>query len=335
MSDALNRLRAELDRLCGEAEQLAATLTRPADLNEGKARFLGRKGAFGPVMRLLGGFEPSERPGAGALINSAKGAVEASFTEARERIEAAALKAALEAARIDVTLPGRHTTPGALHPVQAVMDELVDLFAELGFDLADGPEVETEHYNFDQLNMPASHPARDMQDTFYLTTGEVLRTQTSPVQIRTMEGAAPPVRIIAPGKVFRCDADVTHSPTFHQIEGLWVDRDVTMADLKGVLTHFLHRLFGAGRPVRFRPSFFPFTEPSVEVDVWFEGRFMEVLGAGMVHPQVLRNVGWDPTEVQGFAFGLGVERLAMVRYGISDIRYLFENDLRFLGQFAR
>jgi phenylalanyl-tRNA synthetase alpha chain len=335
MSDALNHLRAELDRLCGEAEQLAATLSRPADLNEGKARFLGRKGAFGPVMRLLGGFERSERPGAGALINSAKAAVEASFTQARERIEAAALQAALDAGRIDVTLPGRQTTPGALHPVQAVMDELVDLFAELGFDLADGPEVETEHYNFDQLNMPASHPARDMQDTFYLTTGEVLRTQTSPVQIRTMEGAEPPVRIIAPGKVFRCDADVTHSPTFHQIEGLWVDRDVTMADLKGVLTHFLHRLFGAGRPVRFRPSFFPFTEPSVEVDVWFEGRWMEVLGAGMVHPQVLRNVGWDPTQVQGFAFGLGVERLAMVRYGISDIRYLFENDLRFLGQFAR
>lgn len=335
MSDALAALRARLDDLQTQARDVAAGVDRDADLNEGKARFLGRKGAFGPVMRELGSLDREQRPAAGALINESKQAIEALFAEARARIEQKALDAALEAGRIDVTLPGRRTAPGATHPVQAVLDELIDLLVELGFGLADGPEVETEHYNFDQLNMPASHPARDMQDTFYLQGDLLLRTQTSPVQIRAMEDTQPPVRIIAPGKVFRCDADVTHSPTFHQIEGLWVDRDVTMADLKGVLSYFLRRLFGADRGVRFRPSFFPFTEPSVEVDVEFGDGWMEVLGAGMVHPRVLRNVGFDPTEVQGFAFGLGVDRLAMVRYGISDIRYLFENDQRFLAQFAR
>ncbi len=335
MTDALAALRARLDDLLVQARAVAAGVDRDADLNEGKARFLGRKGAFGPVMRELGSLDHAQRPAAGALINESKQAIEALFAEARARIEQKALDAALEAGRIDVTLPGRRTAPGATHPVQAVLDELIDLLVELGFALADGPEVETEHYNFDQLNMPASHPARDMQDTFYLQGDLLLRTQTSPVQIRAMENTQPPVRIIAPGKVFRCDADVTHSPTFHQIEGLWVDRDVTMADLKGVLSYFLRRLFGADRGVRFRPSFFPFTEPSVEVDVEFGDGWMEVLGAGMVHPRVLRNVGFDPAEVQGFAFGLGVDRLAMVRYGISDIRYLFENDQRFLAQFAR
>ena len=334
MSDALAALRARLDDLRGEAASVAAAVQRDAEMNEGKARFLGRKGAFGPVMRELGALSGDQRPAAGALINEAKVAVEALFAEARARIEGAALQAALEAGRIDVTLPGRRVVPGATHPIQAVLDELIDLLVELGFALADGPEVETEHYNFDQLNMPASHPARDMQDTFYLQGDLLLRTQTSPVQIRVMEGMQPPVRVIAPGKVYRCDADVTHSPTFHQIEGLWVDRDVTMADLKGLLSYFLRRLFGEDKAVRFRPSFFPFTEPSVEVDVAFGDGWMEVLGAGMVHPQVLRNVGFDPTQVQGFAFGLGVDRLAMIRYGITDIRYLFENDQRFLAQFA-
>ena len=334
MSDALAALRARLDDLRGEAASVAAAVQRDAEMNEGKARFLGRKGAFGPVMRELGALSGDQRPAAGALINEAKVAVEALFAEARARIEGAALQAALEAGRIDVTLPGRRVVPGATHRIQAVLDELIDLLVELGFALADGPEVETEHYNFDQLNMPASHPARDMQDTFYLQGDLLLRTQTSPVQIRVMEGMQPPVRVIAPGKVYRCDADVTHSPTFHQIEGLWVDRDVTMADLKGLLSYFLRRLFGEDKAVRFRPSFFPFTEPSVEVDVAFGDGWMEVLGAGMVHPQVLRNVGFDPTQVQGFAFGLGVDRLAMIRYGITDIRYLFENDQRFLAQFA-
>ena len=334
MSDALQALRGELDALRERAAADAVAITREADLPEARARFLGRKGAFGEVMRRLGGLDRDARPAAGALINEAKQTVAASFDAAKARLAEDALQAELEAGRVDVTLPGRGVKPGATHPVQAVLDELVDLFAELGFDLADGPEVETEHYNFDQLNMPADHPARDMQDTFYLQGGLLLRTQTSPVQIRVMENQAPPVKVIAPGKVYRCDSDPTHSPTFHQIEGLWIDRDVTMADLKGTLTHFLHRLFGPDREVRFRPSFFPFTEPSAEVDVRSDsGSWMEVLGCGMVHPRVLRNVGYDPDEVQGFAFGLGVDRLAMVRYGITDIRYLFENDQRFLGQF--
>ena len=333
MSDALQTLRADLDALRARAADDAAAVAREADLAEARARYLGRKGSFSPVMRQLGGLDRDARPAAGALINEAKQAVGASFDAAKARLAEAALEAQLAAGRVDVTLPGRRTEPGATHPVQAVLDELVDLFAELGFDLADGPEVETEHYNFDQLNMPADHPARDMQDTFYLQGDLLLRTQTSPVQIRVMEGRQPPVKVIAPGKVFRCDSDPTHSPTFHQIEGLWIDTDVTMADLKGTLTHFLHRLFGE-REVRFRPSFFPFTEPSAEVDVRSDdGKWMEVLGCGMVHPQVLRNVGWDPAEVQGFAFGLGVDRLAMVRNRITDIRYLFENDVRFLGQF--
>ncbi len=333
MSDPLQALREDLARLTEQAAVDAAGVAREADLPAARARFLGKKGAFGPVMRHLGKLSQGERPAAGALINEAKDKVAEAFEATARRLEEAALEAELAAGRVDVTLPGRVFAPGATHPVQAVLDELIDLFGELGFDLADGPEVETEHYNFDQLNMPASHPARDMQDTFYLDGSLLLRTHTSPVQARYMENHPPPVKVIAPGKVYRCDADPTHSPTFHQIEGLWIDTDVTMADLKGTLTHFLRRLFGEDRPVRFRASFFPFTEPSAEVDVGFGDGWMEVLGCGMVHPRVLRNVGYDPDRVQGFAFGLGVDRLAMIRYGITDIRYLFENDLRFLGQF--
>ena len=333
MPDATDSLRTKLDTIRAEAVEAARSVAREADLATSRARYVGRKGVIVPVMRMLGQLDKSSRPAAGALINEAKVAVEAAFDEARERLAASALQAELAARRLDVTLPGRSNRPGSTHPVQTVLDEIVDLFVELGFELAEGPEVETESYNFDRLNMPADHPARDMQDTFYLEGDLLLRTQTSPVQIRVMEKQQPPVRVIAPGKVFRCDADVTHSPTFHQIEGLWVDEDVTLADLKGFLTHFLHRLFGSNRAVRFRPSYFPFTEPSVEVDVEAHGDWMEVLGAGMVHPRVLRNVGYDPSQVQGFAFGLGIDRLAMVRYGITDIRYLFENDLRFLRQF--
>ena len=333
MSAALSELHTQIEALRAEAVNAAGTLEREVDVPTARARFLGKKGAFTPLMQSLGKLEPTERPRVGALINEARDAIERSFEAARDRLAAAALVQALERGRLDVTLPGRSTEMGAAHPVQQVLDDLVDLLCAFGFDLMDGPEVETEAYNFDLLNMPASHPARDMQDTFYLEGGLLLRTQTSPVQVRTMLGRQPPVRMIAPGKVFRCDADTTHSPVFHQIEGLWIDRDVTMADLKGTLTHFLRTLYGPDRPVRFRPSFFPFTEPSVELDVWTGTRWMEVLGAGMVHPQVLRNVGYDPDEVQGFAFGLGVDRLAMIRYGITDIRYLWENDVRFLRQF--
>ncbi len=338
MSEALDslqsQLQAQIDALRVEAVAAAEALEREVDVPTARARFLGKKGAFAPLMQSLGRLTPAERPAAGALINVARDAIEAAFEAARERLAEKALQSALERGRVDVTLPGRSVAMGATHPVQQVMDDLVDLLCAFGFELEDGPEVETETYNFDLLNMPASHPARDMQDTFYLQGGLLLRTQTSPVQIRTMQAQKPPVRMIAPGKVFRCDADTTHSPVFHQIEGLWIDKDVTMADLKGTLTHFLRMLYGPDRPVRFRPSFFPFTEPSVELDVWTGTRWMEVLGAGMVHPQVLRNVGYDPNEVQGFAFGLGVDRLAMIRYGITDIRYLWENDARFLRQFA-
>jgi phenylalanyl-tRNA synthetase alpha chain len=333
VSEAHARLQADIDAIRAEAVEAASALEREADLATVRARFVGKKGAFAPLMQALGRLAPEDRPAAGALINVARDAVEAAFEVARGRLAEAALLAALERGRVDVTLPGRSLPMGATHPVQQVLDDLVDLLCAFGFELADGPEVESETFNFDLLNMPASHPARDMQDTFYLEGGLLLRTQTSPVQVRTMQTRQPPVRIIAPGKVFRCDADTTHSPVFHQIEGLWIDRDVTMADLKGTLTHFLRTLYGPDRPVRFRPSFFPFTEPSVELDVWTGTRWMEVLGAGMVHPQVLRNVGYDPEQVQGFAFGLGVDRLAMIRYGITDIRYLWENDARFLRQF--
>jgi phenylalanyl-tRNA synthetase alpha chain len=333
MSDDTAALEARLAEVETEARDAAAAVSREPDLAPARARFLGRKGAFGPVMRMLGGLSKEARPAAGALINDSKQRVEAVFDAAKARLEAAALEAELAAGRVDITLPGRRTAPGAVHPIQQVMDELVALLRDLGFELAEGPEVETEHHNFDQLNMPAHHPARDMQDTFYLDGGLLLRTHTSPVQIRVMENRQPPLKIIAPGRVFRCDADATHSPMFHQIEGLWIDTDVTFADLKGTLSHFLRRLYGPDREVRFRPSFFPFTEPSVEVDVRNGDSWMEVLGAGMVHPQVLRNVGYDPDKVQGFAFGLGVDRLAMLRYRITDIRYLFENDVRFLQQF--
>ncbi|MFN3197759.1 MAG: phenylalanine--tRNA ligase subunit alpha [Bradymonadia bacterium] len=329
-------MQGELSRLTEEARGVAAAVAREVDLPEARAKFLGRKGAFGQVMRMLGKLDKSSRPQAGQFINEAKQTVEGLFAEAAERLEQASIDAALQAGAIDVSLPGRRTFQGAIHPIQAVMDELIDAFMALGFDIADGPELEHERYNFDLLNMPEEHPARDMQDTFYLSGRRVLRTQTSPVQIRTMEKQKPPVRIIAPGRVFRCDSDATHSPMFHQIEGLWIDTDTTLADLKGVLTAFLHRLFGEDKPVRFRPSYFPFTEPSVEVDVWNpdRGEWMEVLGSGMVHPQVLRNVGYDPNEVQGFAFGLGVERLAMIRYGITGIDNLFRGDLRFHKQFV-
>ena len=338
MSDALAELQRQLVDIERDARSTLHSIARESELVPIRAGVLGKKGVLSPLLAALGKLDGSARPAAGALINVTKLALEVLFEEARLRLVQQAIETRVATERVDVTLPGRRSEIGATHPVQQVMDDLVDLLGQFGFELTDGPEVETEDYNFNLLNMPASHPARDMQDTFYLQNGLVagllMRTQTSPVQVRTMLSQKPPVRIIAPGKVFRCDADATHSPVFHQIEGLWIDTDVTMADLKGTLTHFLRTLYGDDRPVRFRPSFFPFTEPSVEVDVWTGTRWMEVLGAGMVHPNVLRNVGYDPDEVQGFAFGLGVDRLAMIRYGITDIRYLWENDARFLRQFV-
>ena len=282
----------------------------------------------------------------GAAANEAKrdleALLEARLAEARERER----RQQRALARPDLTLPGRRPARGVRHPLTQVRDEIVAVFAGLGFSVAEGPEIETDYYNFEALNLPPDHPARDMQDTFYFSADTLLRTHTSPVQIRVMQAQRPPVRIIVPGRVYRRDADITHSPMFHQVEGLAVDRDVSMADLKGTLELFARAMFGPGSRIRFRPSFFPFTEPSAEVDVLCfacagrgcrvckQSGWLEILGSGMVHPHVLRNVGYDPEEVTGWAFGMGIERVAMLKYGVDDIRLFFENDLRFLKQFA-
>jgi phenylalanyl-tRNA synthetase alpha chain len=289
---------------------------------------------------------PPMRAEVGRHANVAKREIEAAVAERLVAVGQAERRARLAADRVDLTLPGRRVVPGARHPLSLVLDEIIDVFVGLGFAVADGPEVESDYYNFEALNIPKDHPARDMQDTFYVSEDVLLRTHTSPVQIRTMLRQKPPVRIIVPGRVYRRDAlDQTHSPVFHQVEGLAVDRDISMGDLRGTLELFARELFGPDSRIRFRPSFFPFTEPSAEVDVLCFGckgagcrickssGWLEILGSGMVHPQVLRTVGYDPEEVTGWAFGMGVERVAMLRYGIDDIRLFYENDLRFLEQF--
>jgi phenylalanyl-tRNA synthetase alpha chain len=280
----------------------------------------------------------------GAAANEAKQALEALLEEKLEAARDAERRAARARQRVDLTLPGRRPPFGTVHPLTRVQDEIVSTFMGLGFSVAEGPEIESDYYNFEALNIPRDHPARDMQDTFYLSDDTLLRTHTSPVQIRTMQSQPPPVRIVVPGKVYRRDADITHSPMFHQVEGLAVDRDISMADLKGTLELFARRMFGADSRIRFRPSFFPFTEPSAEVDVLCfacggagcrvctSSGWLEILGSGMVHPQVLTNVGYDPEEFTGWAFGMGIERVAMLKYGVDDIRLFYENDLRFLHQ---
>jgi phenylalanyl-tRNA synthetase alpha chain len=317
-----------------------------AELEEIRVRVLGRQGALTQLLRSLGGLPAEERPLVGAAANEAKRdleiLIEARLAEAREgeRLRQRAR------ARPDLTLPGRRPPRGVRHPLARVRDEIVAVFAALGFSVAEGPEIETDYYNFEALNLPPDHPARDMQDTFYFSADTLLRTHTSPVQIRAMQAQRPPVRIIVPGRVYRRDADITHSPMFHQIEGLAVDRAVSMADLKGTLELFARAMFGPDSRIRFRPSFFPFTEPSAEVDVLCfacagggcrvckQSGWLEILGSGMVHPRVLQNVGYDPEEFTGWAFGMGIERVAMLKYGVDDIRLFFENDLRFLRQFA-
>ena len=306
-----------------------------------RVKYLGRKGELTGILRQMGSLSADERPRIGALANQVKVAMEQSLED-----RLAALAGSKIEAGIDVTLPGRRRPLGSVHVLNQVMAEIEDVFAGLGFEVATGPEVEDDYHCFEALNIPAHHPARDMQDTFYFPGGSLLRTHTSPVQIRTMEAGGVPVRIYAPGKVFRCDSDVTHSPMFHQVEGLWVDHGITFAHLRGVLYEFIQRLFGSNVPLRFRPSFFPFTEPSAEVDmgcimcggsgcrVCSGTGWLEILGCGMVDPAVFGYVNVDSEEYTGFAFGLGVERVAMLKYGISDIRLFFENDLRFLTQFA-
>ncbi len=336
-----------VDAILEEARGATAAAHSAAELEQVRVRFLGRQGALTQLLRSLGTLPPEERPVVGAAANEAKRQLEALLETRVDEARRAERVSERRRQRLDLTLPGRRPPLGTVHPLTRVHDEIVTIFAGLGFSVAEGPDIETDYYNFEALNIPADHPARDMQDTFYLPGGLLLRTHTSPVQIRTMLAQKPPVRIVVPGRVHRRDVpDASHSPVFHQVEGLAVDRHVTMADLKGTLELFAREMYGPKSRIRFRPSFFPFTEPSAEVDVVCflcggdgcrvckQSGWLEILGSGMVHPQVLRNVGYDPEEVTGWAFGMGIERIAMLKYGIDDIRLFFENDLRFLRQFA-
>ena len=325
----------DLDAIVNEALALFAGIRDADELEQAKARYLGKTGALTELLKGLGKLPPAERPAMGSRINAAKDGLEAALREQREKIQARKLEAKLSEEALDVTLPGRGLGLGGLHPVTRTMERIEALFRSLGFEVAEGPEIETDYYNFTALNQPENHPARSMHDTFYLDDGKhLLRTHTSPIQIRYMESHRPPIKIIASGRVYRVDSDATHSPMFHQVEGLWIDKHITFADLKGVLADFLRRFFERDDlKVRFRPSFFPFTEPSAEIDMSFGDGWLEMGGAGMVHPNVLRNVKIDSEQYQGFAFGLGPDRLTMLRYGVNDLRLFFENDLRFLKQF--
>lgn len=336
----------DLDDLLARARmQISATAT-PTDLEQVKAQYLGKSGALTELLKQLGKLPAEERREAGSRINQVKAEVEQLLNGQRDVLRNRQLEEQLGKEAIDVTLPGRGPGVGGLHPVTRTLQRIEALFHSIGFATAEGPEIETDFYNFTALNIPENHPARAMHDTFYISASQVLRTHTSPVQVRYMQTHQPPLKIIAPGRVFRNDSDVTHTPMFHQVEGLWVDRDVNFAELKGILADFMQRFFErADLKVRFRPSFFPFTEPSAEMDiacvicggagcrVCSHTGWLEVLGCGMVHDNVLRHVDIDPEDYTGFAFGLGVERLAMLRYGVNDLRLFFENDLRFLKQF--
>ena len=326
---------SKLDEILREAETAFAAVDSLPALDQAKARFIGKSGLITEQMKTLGGLLPEERKAAGAQINQVKDQVEALLKARRDAIQVAQLERQLKEESLDVTLPGRGEAMGGLHPVTRTLERIEQLFASIGFEVADGPEVETDFYNFTALNIPEDHPARAMHDTFYVEGGQLLRTHTSPVQVHYMQKQQPPIRIIAPGRVFRVDSDATHSPMFHQVEGLWVNEQASFANLKGVIQDFLQRFFERDDlRVRFRPSFFPFTEPSAEMDMSWGDGWLEIGGCGMVHPNVFAHVGVDPERYQGFAFGLGVERLAMLRYGVDDLRLFFENDVRFLKQFA-
>ncbi|MCI8601663.1 MAG: phenylalanine--tRNA ligase subunit alpha [Oscillospiraceae bacterium] len=339
MREQLEQIKAQaLDALegCGDAKALDAL----------RVRYLGKKGELTAILKQMGKLSPEERPVIGQKANEVREALEAALAARQEALKGSALASRLQEEALDVTMPGKTVTEGGLHPLSIVLDDMIDIFQSMGFDILDGPEVETDYYCFEALNVPKDHPARDMQDTFYLGENLVLRTQTSAAQIRVMENRKPPIRIICPGRVYRADeVDATHSPVFHQVEGLVVDKNITLCDLKGCLEQFAHEIYGPETKIRFRPSFFPFTEPSVEVDVSCTAcggkgcrvckgaGWIEILGAGMVHPNVLRLCGIDPEVYSGFAFGIGLDRLTTTRYKISDIRLLFENDMRFLTQF--
>ena len=325
----------KLDTIVQEALELFAGITDAAQLEHAKARYLGKAGALTELQKTLGKLSPAERPAMGARFNTAKEQIETALTTQRQKIQTAKLDAQLALEALDVTLAGRGIHAGGLHPVTRTLERIEKLFHSIGFEVTDGPEIETDYYNFTALNQPENHPARSMHDTFYLDDGKhLLRTHTSPIQIRYMETHKPPIKIIAPGRVYRVDSDATHSPMFHQIEGLWIDEHVSFADLKGVVVDFLRKFFERDElKVRFRPSFFPFTEPSAEIDMSFGDGWLELGGCGMVHPNVLSNVNIEAEKYQGFAFGLGPDRLAMLRYGVNDLRLFYENDLRFLKQF--
>lgn len=331
---------SELEDIVAQAERDIAAAADPAALDAVRVSFLGKKGRLTARLKTLGALPVEERPAAGQAINAAKERVAGAIEARGAVLEAARLDAALEDERVDVTLPGRGGPPGGAHPITLVMEHIEQIFRHAGYDVVKGPEIEDDYHNFEALNIPAHHPARAMHDTFYFGDGRLLRTHTSPVQIRTMQSQQPPLRVIAPGRVYRCDYDQTHSPMFHQIEGLLVDEHVTMADLKGTLDAFLKAFFARDDlMIRYRPSYFPFTEPSMEVDIRLDSEhgfsdWLEILGCGMVHPKVLAGVDIDPARYSGFAFGLGVERMAMLRHGISDLRLFFDNDVQFLRQFA-
>ncbi|KAF0280192.1 phenylalanine--tRNA ligase subunit alpha [Spiribacter aquaticus] len=338
MSDALQSLTER-------AEQAVDAATSVAELDAVRVAYLGKKGEITEQLKALGQLPADERPAAGQAINAAKHWVSERLEARRRQLEAAELNAALEADRVDVTLPGRGEPPGGVHPITRTLERIESMFRGVGFAVAEGPEVEDDYHNFEALNIPADHPARAMHDTFYFDARHLLRTHTSPVQIRVLEADGAPVRVIAPGRVYRCDSDLTHTPMFHQVEGLLVDEGVTFGDLKAVLEDFVRGFFEADLALRFRPSYFPFTEPSAEVDVecmFCHGEgcrvcsgsgWLEILGCGMVHPAVFEAAGIDAERYTGYAFGMGVERLAMLRYGVNDLRIFFENDLRFLRQF--
>jgi len=330
----------ELELIIAEAQAAVATTATVADLEQAKARFLGKSGTLTALLKGLGKLTADERPKAGAAINAAKERVEALITSRRDAILAGELDSRLAAESVDVTLPGRRQDVGGIHPIARAQQHVERLFRTMGFEVADGPEIESDWYNFTALRMPPDHPSRSMQDTFYIAgTDHVLRTQTSPVQIRWMESHKPPIRIICPGRVYRNDHDATHSPMFHQIEGLWIDEGVSLADLKSTVTDFCRAFFEREDiAIRFRPSYFPFVEPGVEIDMEWSRKggdvtYLEIAGAGVVHPEVLRNGGIDPERYSGFAFGMGLDRLAMLKYGVDDLRLFFENDLKFLAQF--
>jgi phenylalanyl-tRNA synthetase alpha chain len=338
-------MKEQLDLMLDQGRSALLAAATVAALQDVRVRFLGKKGELTALMKGMKDLSAEQRPVLGALANRVKEELEALFEERLEQVRETELEQRLASERLDVTLPGRRLVAGTKHPVTLVIEELIEIFSALGFGVAEGPEVEKDFYNFEALNMPKDHPARDMQDTFYINDDVVLRTHTSPVQIRTMLKQAPPVRVIAPGTVYRRDSDLTHTPMFHQVEGFLVDKGITFGDLKGVLTAFLTQVFGKNVKVRFRPSFFPFTEPSAEVDIQCvmcrgagcrvckSSGWLEILGSGMIDPEVFKAVDYDSSIYSGFAFGMGIERIAMLKYGVNDLRLFFENDLRFLRQF--